>query len=49
MAGIKLGIGARVVWFGVDPADGSVVVTVAGSSKALPGTDAGRVKVTAVR
>jgi DNA gyrase subunit A len=46
MAGIKLGIGARVVFFGAVPADGSVVVTVAGTSRALPGTDAGTVKVT---
>jgi DNA gyrase subunit A len=46
MAGIKLGIGARVVFFGAAPAEGSLVVTVAGSSKALPGTDAGSVKVT---
>jgi DNA gyrase subunit A len=47
MAGVKLGTGARVVFFGaVPPADG-VVATVAGSSTALPGTDAGTVKVTA--
>jgi DNA gyrase subunit A len=36
------------VWFGaVDPALESVVVTVAGSSGALPGTEPGSVKVTA--
>jgi DNA gyrase subunit A len=46
MAGIKLGVGAQVVFFGAVPADDSVVVTVAGSSKALPGTDAGTVKLT---
>ncbi len=46
MAGIKLGIGARVVFFGAAPASGSVVVTVSGTSRALPGTDAGSVKVT---
>ncbi|GAA3612027.1 DNA topoisomerase IV subunit A [Microlunatus ginsengisoli] len=46
MAGIKLSVGARVVFFGSVPAQGSVVVSVAGSSKALPGTDAGSVKVT---
>ena len=46
IAGIKLGSGARVVSFtAVDPAQ-SVVVTVAGSSSALPGTDTGAVKVT---
>ena len=39
--------GARAVCFGaVDPARESVVVTVSGSSAALPGTDAGSVKVT---
>jgi DNA gyrase subunit A len=46
MAGIKLGIGARVMFFGAVPASGSVVVTVSGTSRALPGTDAGSVKVT---
>jgi DNA gyrase subunit A len=50
MAGIKLGLGARAVFFGVVPTGeaGSTaeVVTVSGSSKALPGTDPGAVKVT---
>ena len=41
MAGIKLGIGGRVVFFGAAPATDSVVVTVSGTSRALPGTDAG--------
>ncbi|MBO0846008.1 MAG: DNA topoisomerase 4 subunit A, partial [Nocardioides sp.] len=46
MAGIKLAAGESVVWFGaLDPAS-SVVVTVSGSSTALPGTEAGAVKVT---
>ncbi len=49
MAGIRLTAGARVVWFGaVDvPPDfaGAVVVTVAGSAGALPGTAAASVKV----
>jgi DNA gyrase subunit A len=48
MAGIRLAPGASVVWFGaVDPAPpaGAVVVTVAGSAGALPGTAAGTVKV----
>jgi DNA gyrase subunit A len=48
MAGIRLTGGASVVWFGaVDPAtpSGAVVVTVAGSDGALPGTGAGSVKV----
>jgi DNA gyrase subunit A len=46
MAGVRVASGQRVVWFGaVDPA-ASVVVTAAGASSALPGTDAGSVKVT---
>jgi DNA gyrase subunit A len=49
IAGVRLGTGDRVVFFGaVDPASESVVVTVAGSSAALPGTQAGSVKVTPV-
>jgi len=47
MAGIKLGKDARVSFFGAVPrSDDAVVVTVAGSSGALPGTEAGSVKVT---
>jgi DNA gyrase subunit A len=47
MAGVRLASGARAVFFGaLDPADDNVVVTVSGSSAALPGTDAGSVKVT---
>ncbi|MET0434519.1 MAG: DNA topoisomerase IV subunit A [Cellulomonas sp.] len=54
MAGIKLAAGQRVVHFGALPAgsdaadddEGPVVVTVAGSSDALPGTQAGSAKVT---
>jgi DNA gyrase subunit A len=47
IAGVKLGAGARVVSFtALDPED-SVVVTVSGASSALPGTEAGSVKVTA--
>ncbi|WP_324650927.1 DNA topoisomerase (ATP-hydrolyzing) [Georgenia sp. H159] len=49
MAGIKLPEDARVVGFSaVDPDDvsRSLVVTVAGSSAALPGTEAGSAKVT---
>jgi DNA gyrase subunit A len=48
MAGINLVKGARVVFFGAVEPDDSEVVTVAGSSSALPGTDAGTVKVTAM-
>ncbi len=46
MAGIKLAPGARVVFFGATPAADASVVTVAGSSAALPGTEAGTVKMT---
>ncbi|ASU83132.1 DNA topoisomerase IV subunit A [Nocardiopsis gilva YIM 90087] len=47
VAGVKLSDDARAVWFGVValPED-SVVVTVTGSSTALPGTQAGAAKVT---
>jgi DNA gyrase subunit A len=46
MAGIKLGAGEKVAFFGAfDPTD-AVVVTASGSSTALPGTEAGAVKVT---
>jgi DNA gyrase subunit A len=45
MAGIKLGSGQRVVFFGAfDPTE-AVVVTSSGSSTALPGTEPGSVKV----
>ncbi len=46
MAGIKLAAGARVVFFGASPVADAAVVTVAGSSGALPGTESGTVKVT---
>mgnify|MGYP001827118154 CR=1 FL=1 len=48
MAGIRLTPGARVVFFGSVPAGSqdTVVVTVAGSSAALPGTVPGSAKVT---
>lgn len=52
MAGVRLAPKASAISFGVtDPSTGSgdgdgVVVTVAGSSTALPGTDPGTVKVT---
>lgn len=46
MAGIKLGAGQRVAFFGAfDPAE-AVVVTASGSSTALEGTEPGSVKVT---
>ncbi|WP_279367018.1 DNA gyrase/topoisomerase IV subunit A [Microbacterium testaceum] len=49
MAGIRLSDGARVIAFAVVGASAfdAVVVTVAGSSAALPGTDAGSAKVSA--
>ena len=47
MAGVRLAGGARAVFFGVVvPGADDVVVTVAGSSSALPGTEAGTAKVT---
>ncbi len=46
MAGVKLARGASVVFFGVTGTLDASVVTVAGSSNALPGTDSGTVKVT---
>ncbi|MCC2314676.1 DNA gyrase/topoisomerase IV subunit A [Cellulomonas xiejunii] len=47
MTGIKLAAGARVVAFGVvRPDEDAVVVTVSGSSSALPGTQTGAAKVT---
>jgi len=45
MAGIKLAAGARVVWFGATPASDAVVVTISGTTGALPGTQGGNVKV----
>ena len=49
MAGIRLAAGERVVFFGVVGAGAgeAVVVTVAGSSQALAGADAGTAKVSA--
>jgi len=46
MAGIKLSSGAQAVFFGASTLADASVVTVAGSSAALPGTDSGSVKVT---
>ncbi|HYP46192.1 MAG TPA: DNA topoisomerase IV subunit A [Propionibacteriaceae bacterium] len=47
IAGIKLGARAQVIFFGALPrTEPAVLVTVSGSSSALPGTDAGSVKVT---
>ena len=45
VAGMRLTSGARLVFFGVAGTDGQVV-TVAGSSSALPGTQPGAAKVT---
>ncbi|MGE5134317.1 MAG: DNA gyrase/topoisomerase IV subunit A [Gemmatimonadota bacterium] len=55
MAGIRLAAGTSVIWFGAvapdedAPAGGPVVVTVAGTAGALPGTRAATVKVTPYR
>lgn len=49
IAGIRLGEAARVLNLGVVPSDdlaGSMVVTISGSTSALPGTVAGSAKVT---
>jgi DNA gyrase subunit A len=48
MAGVRLEAGQRVSFFGAVAADAAepVVVTVAGSSSALPGTEPGSAKVT---
>jgi DNA gyrase subunit A len=47
MAGVRLADGERVVFFGaVDPSRDAVVVTVSGSSGALPGTEPGAGKLT---
>ncbi|URM94975.1 DNA topoisomerase IV subunit A [Actinomadura madurae] len=46
MAGIKLGAGASVLWFGaLDPSREARVITVSGSSSALPGTQTGAIKL----
>ena len=46
MAGVRLSAGSSAVFFGaVDPGTECSVVTVAGSSAALPGTDTGYLKV----
>jgi DNA gyrase subunit A len=47
MAGVRLAAGQTVAFFGAfRPEAGTVVVTASGSGTALPGTDAGSVKVT---
>ncbi len=47
IAGVRLAAGARAVFFGAFTVDdAAVVVTVSGSSTALPGTEPGSVKVT---
>ena len=47
MAGIRLSSGAQVITLGLtNQSDGDVLVTVAGSASALPGLDAGSVKIT---
>ena len=46
IAGVKLGAGARVVSFTALDPESAVVVSVSGASSALPGTEAGSVKVT---
>ncbi|MBA8990196.1 DNA gyrase subunit A [Curtobacterium pusillum] len=49
VAGVALADGATVIWFGsVARSDDAVVATVSTSSSALPGTDTGRAKVSAL-
>ncbi|WP_418517101.1 DNA gyrase/topoisomerase IV subunit A [Curtobacterium flaccumfaciens pv. flaccumfaciens] len=49
VAGMALADGASVIWFGsVARSDDTVVATVSTTSTALPGTDAGRAKVSAL-
>lgn len=49
VAGVKLGAGQRVVFFGaVMDLDAAVVATIAGSAGALPGTETGTAKVTSL-
>uniref|UniRef100_A0A942Y9I2 DNA topoisomerase (ATP-hydrolyzing) n=1 Tax=Neobacillus citreus TaxID=2833578 RepID=A0A942Y9I2_9BACI len=49
VAGVSLADGASVIWFGSVPrSDDAVVATVSTSSSALPGTDNGRAKVSAL-
>jgi len=45
MAGIKLGAGGEVIFFGAVTGDDTVVVTVSGSDTILAGTDPGRAKI----
>ncbi|MFT4233705.1 MAG: DNA topoisomerase IV subunit A [Microbacterium sp.] len=45
MAGVKLGAGASVLFFGAVQGDENVVVTVSGATGMLSGADAGRAKV----
>jgi DNA gyrase subunit A len=49
MAGMNISAKASAIFFGaVDPGGDVVVATVSGSSEVLPGTDAGRAKVSAL-
>ncbi|WP_309069673.1 DNA gyrase C-terminal beta-propeller domain-containing protein, partial [Microbacterium sp.] len=45
MAGVKLGAKAEAIFFGAATGDENVVVTVSGSTAAIPGTDTGRAKI----
>jgi DNA gyrase subunit A len=47
VAGIKLADRDAAIWFGLVPDGEAVVVTVSGTGTALPGTEAGQVKVAA--
>ena len=45
MAGINLSAKAGVVFFGSASGDDLIAVTISGADRVLPGTDAGRIKV----
>ena len=48
MTGMKLGAGARVLFFGAVDPSGAQVVTISGSTQTIAGTDPGRAKVSAL-
>jgi DNA gyrase subunit A len=49
MTGIKLTNTARAIFFGVVDPETAQVVTISGSAQTIPGTDAGRAKVSVLR
>lgn len=45
VAGMNLSEGSKAIYFGIEAADSSVLITAANSSQALAGTDSGSIKV----